>query len=161
MRSMSLTLCKICDNLYLHHVVCSLEKAMSVLREALMKKGFALPAELIREQKEAEARDYLAAEDRTLKAGKRDSDRGKLRGELNSVTSVKKFRALAKKLLLLSPGAIEEVVRIAHAQGIKEKKSDGGAALIAQLLQARSALSVSGLKDEDKAHIINRTISKH
>ena len=142
-------------------MVCSLEKKMSALRQALEKQGFKPGHEVVRHEKETEARDYLAAEDRTLRAGKRDNDRGKIVGELNATTSVKKFRALAKKLLLLFPEQIEEVVRIAHAQGIKEKRSGGGAALIAQLLQTRTALSATGLKEDDKASIINRTISKH
>jgi hypothetical protein len=134
---------------------------MSALRQALEKQGFKPGHDVIRHEKEAEARDYLAAEDRSLKAGKRDSDREKILGELSATSSVQKFRALAKKLLLLFPELIGEVVQIAHARGMREKRKEGGAALIAQLLQTRTDLSATGLSDEEKARIVSRTISKH
>jgi hypothetical protein len=81
-------------------------------------------------------------------------------GELGTLSSVRKFRALAKKLLLVDPKSIGEVVSIAHSRGIQTKKSDGGGALIAQLLKTRGLLS-QNLSETEMIDIVDQTISKH
>jgi hypothetical protein len=82
-------------------------------------------------------------------------------GELGTLSSVRKFRALAKKLLLVDPKSIGEVVSIAHSRGIQTKKSDGGGALIAQLLKTRGLLSAKDLSETEMIDIVDQTISKH
>lgn len=134
---------------------------MSALRQALQKKGFQPSSSQIREEKEAEASLYLAEEASNLSAGKRDQQRNKLQEQLSEISSVQKFRVLSKKLLLIDPQLAGEVVRIAHSRGIREKRKEGGVALIAQLIQTRNALQVSGLSEQEMSNIVNRTISKH
>ena len=133
----------------------------SALSGAFIKKGLPAPPEDVRAAREAEAQRFLDQEARNSAVGKRDSERTRLLAELNDLSSVQKFRALAKKLLLIDPQSIAEVVRIAHARGIREKKKEGGAALIAQLLQTRTALSAGCLSDEAMTRIVKDTISKH
>ena len=133
----------------------------SALSGAFIKKGLPAPPEDVRAAREAEAQRFLDQEARNSAVGKRDSERTRLLAELNDLSSVQKFRAIAKKLLLINPRSITEVVLIAHARGIREKKKEGGAALIAQLLQTRTALSAAGLSDEAMTRIIKDTISKH
>ena len=150
----------------MQHMLCSLRRyrmpdLKSALSGAFIKKGLPAPPEDVRAAREAEAQRFLDQEARNSAVGKRDSERTRLLAELNDLSSVQKFRALAKKLLLIDPQSIAEVVRIAHARGIREKKKEGGAALIAQLLQTRTALSAGCLSDEAMTRIVKDTISKH
>lgn len=133
---------------------------MPDLKQALKKAGFTTHA-VVRDEKEAEAWEYLNAEARMTQHSKRAAEKEKILEQLNQISSVSKFRVLSRKLLMAHPSLIEDVVRIAHARGIHTTKDKGGRALIAQLLQTRSALSVNGLTDEQMTRVVNETITKH
>ena len=71
------------------------------------------------------------------------------------------FRREARKLLLLDPGLIQEVLNIAHARGMHEKQPQGGKRLIANLYQVKDGLRKERLlSDEAKVAIVNGLFSK-
>ncbi|USN87588.1 MAG: hypothetical protein H6779_04235 [Candidatus Nomurabacteria bacterium] len=134
---------------------------MSALREALQQKGFSASDAQLREIEEAKAVEIMKEQDAQLKAGRFEVQKKEILDNLNSTSSIKKFRSLSRKLLLMSPDLVGDVVKIAHQRGVKRQPKQGGTALIAQLLEIRELLQKRDLTEAEKTRIVDRTLTKN
>lgn len=73
---------------------------------------------------------------------------------LNQTSSPDTFRREARKLLLDNPDTVQEVLNIAHAQGMHKKKGKGGTRLIANLYQVKEA--IGKVNQADKTGVVNK-----
>lgn len=122
------------------------------LREALLQVGL-VPEKQVRE---ADAKQILRVEMEAAQQAKPAREKEKRMGILAKTHAPDLFRREARKILLLYPDDVQEIINLAHAQGMKEKKSKGGSWLVANLYQLREALSQAGLSDEAKKAIVDR-----
>lgn len=81
-------------------------------------------------------------------------------GILRETSSPDTFRRESRKLLLQWPDLVQELLNIAHAQGMHQKKDKGGGRLIANLYQVKEALQQKGLSDEAKQALVDKLFSK-
>lgn len=114
-----------------------------------------------RQIREDEARDMLQSEMEATQAAKPAKEREKRLGILRKSTDVAQFRRESRKLLLEQPDIrlVDEIIRLAHAQGMKGKKKQGGTWLIANLYQVREALEKTK-NDEERRTIVEKLFSK-
>jgi hypothetical protein len=113
-----------------------------------------------RQFREAEATEQIFADVNAAKLRKSESEKEKRIEILRESNSPDQFRREARKLLLQQPTLVQQIINIAHERGMQKKKDKGGGRLIANLLQLREALSKSGLSDEDRTSIVDKTFTK-
>jgi flagellar biosynthesis/type III secretory pathway protein FliH len=127
-------------------------KVNNQLRAAFLQAGL-IPEKQVRE---ADAEQFLRAEMEAAKRAKPAKEKEKRMGILAKTTAPDLFRREARKTLLLYPDVLQEIISLAHAQGMKEKKSKGGSWLVANLYQLREALTQPGLSDEAKKALVDK-----
>lgn len=128
---------------------------MGTLQDSLRKAG------VVSEKlfSETDAARQLEAEVEAARLAKPAKEKEKRFGILRETTNPDAFRREARRLLLLAPGAIQEVLNIAHAQGMHKKRDKGGMRLIANLYEVKNALS--GVSDESVKHdVVDKLFSK-
>lgn len=111
---------------------------MGTLQEGLYKTGMITERTI----RESEAEQLLRAEMREARLAKPAKERERRLGILKGTSSPDTFRAEARKLLLEQPelSLLYEVLTLAHARGMHEKRNKGGGRLIANLYATREAL---------------------
>lgn len=128
---------------------------MHSLQDAL--RGVGLVSE--KQIRESDAEAQLRAEMEAARQAKPAKEREKRMGILAKTHAPDLFRREARKIMLLYPETVDEIIKLAHAQGMKEKKSKGGSWLVANLYQVREALQQNGLSDEAKKAAVDRIFS--
>ncbi len=129
---------------------------MGTLQDGLRKAGIVSEKQL----RETEAEVQLRAEMEAARRLAPTKEREKRLGILHKTSSPDDFRQEARKLLLREPDLVQELINIAHAQGMRDKKDKGGGRLIANLYQVREALQQKGLSGEAKQAIVDKQFSK-
>lgn len=129
---------------------------MADLRSALGNAGLVS----IRQLRESEAEAQLREEMQAAANAKSTNEREKRLGILRTTSSPDTFRKEARKLLLRHPELVQELLNIAHAQGMQKKRDKGGTRLIANLYQVKEALSQNGLSDEARQALVDKLFSK-
>ena len=129
---------------------------MGTLKEALHSMGIVSE----RQFREAEAEAEMAAESTAARSAKPAKEKEKRLAILRETSSPDTFRREARKILLLSPDLVQELLNIAHGQGMHKKKDKGGGRLIANLYQVKEALRQGGLSDDMKKSIVDKLFSK-
>lgn len=129
---------------------------MGTLQDALRSAGVVSEKQVCESQAEMQLRAEMEATLRT----KPVKERGKRLGILRETSNPDTFRRESRKLLLQWPDLVQELLNIAHAQGMHKKKEKGGGRLIANLFQVREALQQSGLSDETKQALVDKLFSK-
>jgi hypothetical protein len=130
---------------------------MGTLQDALRDAGVASEKQL----RETEAERQLRAEMEAARAAKPVKEKDKRLGILRTTSSPDTFRSESRKLLLLYPDLVQELLNIAHRQGMQSKKAKGGTRVIANLYQVREALQKGGLTDEAKKTLVDNLFPKH
>jgi hypothetical protein len=127
------------------------------LQSALSKAGLVSEKQVCETSAEAQLHQEMEA----ARLAKPVKEKEKRMGILAETVAPALFRREARKLLLLYPdaGQAQDIINLAHAQGMKEKKAKGGAWLIANLYQVKEALQQSGLSDEAKKAIVDKKFS--
>ncbi|MDO8492820.1 MAG: hypothetical protein Q7S34_04220 [bacterium] len=129
---------------------------MGTLQDALRDVGIASEKQL----REAEAVTQLRAEMEIARLAQPTKEKEKRLGILRETSSPDSFRHESRKLLLLYPDLVQELLNIAHARGMQKKKDKGGTRLIANLYQVKEALHQGSLSDEDKKALVDKLFSK-
>ncbi|MBU6388331.1 hypothetical protein KGQ72_00395 [Patescibacteria group bacterium] len=129
---------------------------MGTLQDALHTAGVASEKQVCELQAEIQLRAEVEAAQR-LKPTK---EKEKRLGILRETSSPDTFRREARKLLLQWPDLVQELLNIAHAQGMHQKKDKGGTRLIANLYQVRESLQQAGLSDEAREALVSKLLPK-
>lgn len=129
---------------------------MGTLQDGLRKTGLVSSKQLC----EQDAARFLAEEAQSSQNARPVKEKEKRLGILNETSSPDTFRREARKLLLSYPELVQDILNIAHKQGMHQKKSKGGGRLIANLYQVKDALQKNGLSDEEKKHVVEKQFSK-
>ncbi len=128
------------------------ERSMGTLREGLRNVGLASEKQL----REQDAEQLLRAEMETARRLQPTREKEKRFKILHETSSPDSFRREARKLLLAYPDLVQEILNIAHARGMHQKKKKGGGRLIANLYQVKEALQRSSLSDEAKRTLADK-----
>ena len=129
---------------------------MGTLQEALQKAGVASDRQVYETQAEMQIRAEMAS----TKSARPAKEKEKRLGILRETSSPDTFRREARKLLLLYPDLVQEILNIAHVQGMHHKKDRGGRRLIANLYLVKEAIQPTGLSDETKHDLADKLFSK-
>ncbi len=129
---------------------------MGTMQDALRNAGIASEKQVCESQAEIQLRSEMEA---ALRA-KPTKEKEKRLGILRETSSPDTFRRESRKLLLQWPDLVQELLNIAHAQGMHGRKDKGGGRLIANLYQVREALQQKGLSDEAKQALVDKLFSK-
>lgn len=129
---------------------------MGTLQDALRSTGLASEKQLC----ESQAEIYLRTEADAARNTKSAKEKEKRLGILRETSSPDTFRRESRKLLLLYPDLVQDLLNIAHSQGMHHKKDKGGRRLVANLYQLKEALQQSGLSDEAKQNLADKLFSK-
>lgn len=129
---------------------------MGTLQDAIRNAGVASEKQL----REVEAETQLKAEMEAARRARPAKEKEKRLGILRETSSPDTFRREARKLLLLYPELVQELLNIAHGQGMHNKKDKGGRRLIANLYQVKGALQQDSLPDETKQALVDKLFSK-
>jgi hypothetical protein len=121
---------------------------MGTLQDGLRNVGVASEKQV----RESEAKTQLNSEMEAAQRARPAKEREKRLGILRATSSPDTFRSEARKLLLLYPDLIQELINSAHSQGmhLANKKPKGGGRLIANLYQVKEKLQQTGLTAEEK-----------
>ena len=125
---------------------------MGTLRDALCNAGVVSEKQL----RESEAETQLRAEMEAARRAQPVKEKEKRLGILRETSSPDTFRREARKLLLVFPNLVQEILNIAHGRGMHKKKDQGGGRLIANLYQVKEALQQGGLSDEAKQSLVDK-----
>jgi hypothetical protein len=129
---------------------------MGTLQDALRGAGIASEKQVC----ESQAEIQLRAEMETALRAKPVKEKEKRLGILRETSSPDTFRRESRKLLLQWPDLVQELLNIAHAQGMHQKKDKGGGRLIANLYQVKEALQQKDLSNEAKQVLVDKLFSK-
>ncbi len=130
---------------------------MADLRTALGNVGLAS----VRQLREGEAGALLQEEAETAKHLRSTKEREKRLDILRTTASPDTFRKEARKLLLQYPELVQELLNIAHSQGMQKKRNKGGTRLIANLYQVKEALNQNGLLHDAKYALVDKLFPKN
>lgn len=78
---------------------------------------------------------------------------------LKETSSADTFRQEARKVLLLDSHLIHEMINLAHARKMHEKKKQGGGRLIANLYQLRDSLAAL-FGNENRRDVVEKLFHK-
>jgi hypothetical protein len=113
-----------------------------------------------RSLRETEASVFLHQEGDTARATKALRELEKRLEIMRSTSSPPAFRREARKVLLQNPDSVHEILRIAHAQGMQNRKSQGGTWLVANLYQVREILAKQKMSYEEKTAFVDKNFAK-
>ena len=128
---------------------------MGTLQDALRDAGIASEKQVYESRAEIQLRAEMEAAQRAKPAKEKE----KRLGILRETSSPDTFRRESRKLLLLWPDLVQELINIAHAQGMHKKKDKGGTRLIANLYQVKEMLKQSDLTDKAKQALADKLFS--
>ena len=129
---------------------------MGTMQDALRGAGVVSEKQF----RETDAAAQLTAEMEAARKTKPAKEREKRLSILRQETSPDGFRREARKLLLLDPEIVQELLSIAHTQNMHHKREKGGTRLIANLYQVREAITKPDLSDEAKRDLADKLFSK-
>lgn len=129
---------------------------MGTLQEAMQKAGVASDRQVHETQAEMEIRAEMEA----AKNARPWKEKEKRFGILRETLSPDTFRREARKLLLLDHSLVQEILNIAHAQGMHRKKDKGGGRLIRDLYLVKEATQSTGLSNEAKQSLVDKLFPK-
>lgn len=129
---------------------------MGTLQDGLLKADIAS----VKQHREIDALRQLGEEFELARRAQPEKEKQKRLGILQATSSPDAFRREARRLLLIEPGLVQEVLNIAHAQGMHGKREKGGTRLIANLYQVKEAFQQKGLSGEDKKSLVGKLFSK-
>lgn len=129
---------------------------MGTMRNALLDAGLASE----RQHRETEAAAQLRADMEAARRVRPAKEKSKRLEILRNTSAPEPFRREARRLLLLEPGLVQEVLAIAHTQQMHKKGERGGKRLIADLYQLKEMLAQSGLSNEARISIVDKRFSK-